>query len=192
MTVFDQFTPVAPIEEATIARYADRVPPAVVDAWRQHGAGFVGDGFFRFVDPARADGMLEGVVGFPEGSVVLFTTALGDLVVWSNATVLVVKFRWGVIDISRELTFEQLAGLVADSTARDVSFEWQPYPEAAARDGVPAFEQCYGFVPLLALGGPPAAANLKLGGLYEHIALIAQLAGLPKLRGFLRMPEAGA
>lgn len=190
MTAFAQFTTVAPIDQATIERYAASVPQEVVDAWREHGAGFVGDGYFRFVDPARAEQMLAGI-GLPEGAVVLFTTALGDVVAWSKDLVLVLKFRWGVIDVARDLPFQRLADLVSDPAAREVSWEWQPYPEKVARDGVPDFEQCYGFVPLLALGGPPSADNLQASGLYEHIAVIAQLAGLPQLRGFLRLPDAG-
>lgn len=191
MTIFAQFTPVAPIEPATIERYAPLVPPDVVQAWREHGAGYVGDGYFRFVDPARAELMLAGT-GIPEGSVALFTTALGDVVAWSKGLVLVFKYRWGVMDVGRDLGFARLAALVTDPGARDTTWEWQPYPEKTARDGVPEFEQCYGFVPLLALGGAPNAEQLKPAGLYEHIALIVQFAGPPQLRGFLRLPEGDA
>lgn len=189
MPTFAQFTPVAPIEPATIEHYAAAVPPEVVAAWREHGSGYVGDGFFRFVDPARAEQMLAGV-GLPAGSVVLFTTALADVVVWAGSMVLVFKFRWGVFDVAQNLTFPRLVELASDPMARDASWEWQPYPQKVATDGVPHFEQCYGFVPLLALGGAPSATNLQLSGLYEHIAVIAQLAGAPKLRGFLRVPDA--
>ncbi|WP_328992665.1 DUF1851 domain-containing protein [Kribbella sp. NBC_01245] len=194
MTTFRQFFPVAPIEPSTIEQYAGQVPAEVVDLWRTHGAGFVGDGYFRLVDPARAAQMLDGVVGFPEKSTVLFTTALGDVVFHVNGTFMVIKFRYGVIDlVPTDRSFVDLAAMIEQPELRGSAFEWDPYPAAVAnrQEGVPGFEQCYGFVPILALGGRPGPENLQLVGLYEHIAVITQMAGMPQLRGFLPTPDAG-
>lgn len=183
MTTFRSFDQVAPIAEETIARFAGQVPAEVVELWRAQGAGIVGDdGFFRVVDPAHAASMLDGVLGLPDESTVLFTTALGDVVVHANGLYLVVKPRFGAIDIVEGRSFDELVALIEDPAQREVAWEWQPYPDARERDGVPAFDQCFGFVPLLALGGPNDASHLQLGGLYEHLAVIAQLAGQPQVR----------
>ena len=193
MTTFNTFTQVAPIGEETIARFAGQVPAEIVDLWRRQGAGFVGaDGFFRVVDPDRAAQMLDGVFAMPDGSTVLFTTALGDVVFHAGGAFFVVKFRFGAIDVAQGVTFDELVALIEDERHRDVVWQWQPYPAARDRDGVPAFEQCFGFVPLLALGGPNDAEHLQLGGLYEHLALITQLAGQPRVRGALPLPTNGA
>lgn len=186
MTRFRSFQPVAPISDETIRAYEGQVPAEVTELWRTDGAGLVGDGYFRLVDPGRAAQMLEGVIGLPEASTVLFTTALGDLVVHVNGLYLVYKPRWGVIDLVEGASFDELVALVEDPAQRDVAWEWQPYPAARDRDGAPGFEQCYGFVPLLALGGRPDAGNLQLSGLYEHLAVIAQLAGQPQVRAHLQ------
>lgn len=186
MTIFDSFQQVAPIPAETIEQFAGRAPAEAVEAWRTSGAGFVGDdGYVRLVDPARAAEMLDGVIGLPDGAVVLFATALGDLVLHVNGVYLVVKARWGAIDVIQGASFAQVAASLADPAQRDHVWEWQPYPDAAERDGVPAFEQCFGFVPLLALGGPATADHLQLSGLYEHLAVIAQLAGPPQVRSLL-------
>lgn len=185
MTTFRSFAPVAPISEETIARYAEHVPGGVVEQWRSQGAGIVGDGFFRVVDPERAATRLEGVIALPEASTVLLTTALGDLIVHVNGLYLVVKSRFGAIDLIEGRSFADLVALIEDPRQRDVAWEWQPYPAARERDGVPELEQCFAFVPLLALGGPNTADNLQLGGLYEHLAVIAQVAGQPQVRRHL-------
>lgn len=183
MTSFRSFDPVAPISDETVARFAGLVPVEVADAWRRYGAGLIGaDGFFRFVDPARAAEMLEGVLVLPEGATVLFTTALGDLVLHVNGLYLVVKARWGAIDVIEGIGFDALVAGIENPAERDAVWEWQPYPAARDRDGVPGFEECFGFVPLLALGGPNTADHLALGGLWEHLALIIQLAGVPQVR----------
>lgn len=191
MTTFREFSRVSAIEESTIEQFAGQVPAEVVDMWRTHGAGYVGDFFFRAVDPARAARMLDGVVGFPDNSTVLFTTGLGDVVFHANGVFFVIKFRFGVIDLVPTGTpFGELVAMIERPENRGPLFEWDPYPSVVAthREGTPAFEQCYGFVPLLALGGRPAEENLQLVGLYEHIALIVQMAGMPQLRGFLPTP----
>ncbi|HEY6801224.1 MAG TPA: T6SS immunity protein Tdi1 domain-containing protein, partial [Agromyces sp.] len=86
------------------------------------------------------------------------------------------------IDVIEGRSFDELVALIEDPRERDDAWEWQPYPAARDRDGVPGFEQCFGFVPLLALGGPNDAEHLQVGGLYEHLAVIAQLAGQPTVR----------
>ncbi|GAB3812486.1 DUF1851 domain-containing protein [Tessaracoccus terricola] len=186
MPTFIEFTPVAPISEETIARFAPQVPDKVVAAWREHGAGFVGsDGYVRFVDPARAAQMLEGVFGLPKGATVLFASALGDLIVHAKGLYLVIKARWGAIDIVADHAFEQLVQRLEDPAVRATAREWEPYPDARKRMGVPGFEECFGFVPLLALGGRSSADNLQPGGLYEHLAVIASMAGMPQTRRIL-------
>ncbi|MCL2490939.1 MAG: hypothetical protein FWF36_09530, partial [Propionibacteriaceae bacterium] len=55
---FTRFQQAAPIPEATIRHFEPLVPAGVAQAWRQYGAGFVDDGYFRLVDPARAAAML--------------------------------------------------------------------------------------------------------------------------------------
>ncbi len=184
--MFQHFSPATPIAEETIAHYAAKVPAEAVQLWRSHGAGFVGDGYFRFVDPARATTMIGNVFGLPENSTVLFTTALGDVVAHVSGMYLVLKSRFGAIDVIEGTSFASLVELIQDPAQRDVAWEWQPYPAARDRDGVPHFEQCFGYAPLLALGGSPDPNNLKLGGLYEHLAIIAQMTGQPQVRRLLQ------
>lgn len=190
MTKFAGFTTLMPIEEHSIDQFVQQVPAEVVAAWRDNGMGFFADGYFRLVDPRRAAAQREGVVGLPDRSTVLFASALGDLIVHAVGRFLVIKFRWGVIDVAPNGTsFEDIVALLEDPAAREISFEWAPYPEAVERTGIPHLEELLGFVPLLGLGGAPVAANLQRMDLWEHIALIAQTVGLPQLRGFLRTPD---
>ncbi|MEV4412803.1 T6SS immunity protein Tdi1 domain-containing protein [Catellatospora sp. NPDC049609] len=188
--MFSEFHPVAPIADETISRYAAQVPADAVQLWRSHGAGFVGDGYFRFVDPARAATMLAGVFGLPDSATVLFTTGLGDVICHVNGLYLMVKSRFGSIDVVQGQSFASLVALLQDTAQREAAWEWQPYPAARDRDGVPGFEQCFGYAPLLALGGSPDASHLQLGGLYEHLAVIAQLAGQPQVRRPLQFATA--
>jgi hypothetical protein len=173
-------TSVAPLPEEVVATYRPRVPEPVAELWDTVGVARTDDGFVRVLDPARAEQMVAGVVPLPEGAVPVFSTGLGDLICWWPAQDLFAawKFRWGVIDpVGRGGQAADLVERLGEDAFCDQVLERQPYPEAAALAGIPGPDQCYGFVPLLALGGPPTAEHLDLGGMWEHIALIHQLAG---------------
>ncbi|MFE1646490.1 T6SS immunity protein Tdi1 domain-containing protein [Microbacterium sp. P01] len=188
MSVFTQVTPLAPIAASTIDARVGRVPDEIIEAWREHGAGYLGDdGFVRLIDPDRADTMLEGVIGFPEGATVVFATGLGDLIAYVAGRWWVVLFRWGTIDVTEVDVTDAFLSMIQSDAGQDRVLERQPYPAAAMREHIPGVDQCFGFVPLLALGGPPTADHLQLGGLWEHIALIVQLAGPPQPRGQLAL-----
>lgn len=181
MTTFTTFTQTAPISPETIARFAGSAPDALVQAWREHGAGLVGDGFIRVVDPDRAVTMLDGVMGMPPGTVPVFTTALADLIVYIAPAFHVLRFRYGVIDLLG-VDGAQLLADVQDDEFLDRVLTRTNYAEGAARLGVPGPDECFGYVPLLALGGREQAARLDRGGLWEHLAIIMNLAGPPQSR----------
>ncbi|MCD5346215.1 T6SS immunity protein Tdi1 domain-containing protein [Agromyces sp. S2-1-8] len=190
MTRFRSFDPVAPISDATIADFEPRVPAEVARLWRSIGAGMVGDdGYFRFVDPARAAETVAGAMALPEGATVLFTTALGDFVMHNDGRYFVVKARFGAIDVIEGASFDDLVAFVEDPAQREAAWEWQPYPVARERAGVPGFEQCFGHV-APSVGGPAEPDGLQVVGLAEYLSLAVRQAGTPKVRHRLQVPAA--
>jgi hypothetical protein len=179
MPMFQQFRPTGAISEETIARHAGAVPPGLLDVWRRHGAGLVGDGFLRVVDPDHALSMLDGVLGMPPRTVPVFTTALADVIVYIAPAFHVLRFRYGVVDPLGVDTATLFADL-PDESFQDRVLARQPYPAAVERLGVPGPDECFGYVPLLALGGRQDPAHLDRGGLWEHLTVIVQLAGPPQ------------
>jgi len=173
---FRQFQRVGSLTEEALARWVPRVPGPIGQVWREQGVGLVGDGFVRVVDPDRALLMLDGVVGLPQRAVPVFTTALADVVLWVEPLFVVVRFRFGRTDT---LGFDaaQLVNDLQDDVFLDQQLAREPYPQGVARLGVPGVDECFGFVPLLALGGRGDAASLDRCGLWEHLAVVAQLTG---------------
>jgi hypothetical protein len=56
-------------------------------------------------------------------------------------------------------------------------FDRSPFPEARERLGVPRADECFGFSPLLALGGRRSAVSLEVVDMREHVLLISSVAG---------------
>ncbi|MBC1793499.1 DUF1851 domain-containing protein [Listeria booriae] len=95
---------------------------------------------------------------------------------WSDGYVRLLNYRYGIVKtifFSFEFFFED----TAYDGYREENLMWNPYQEAAKKLGTPAYEECFGYVPILALGGPEKVENLKKVKLKEHILLFSALAG---------------
>lgn len=165
-----------------IAAYRDLVPPELIEVWEQYGFGTFCDGYLKIVNPDDYADLLEDTYQLtstpsPAPPVVLFATAMGDLLVWERGYLVRVDYRHGTagnVGKSLKIFFRVL---VEDSYLTE-RLDWEPYPAARERLGEPAFDECFGYVPLLALGGPETAEHLEKVKLREHIALISQFTGL--------------
>lgn len=54
---------------------------------------------------------------------------------------------------------------------------WRPYPKASSKYGTPNYDECFGYTPLLGLGGAENVENLKKVKLKEHILVITEFMG---------------
>jgi hypothetical protein len=167
-----------------LVQYRDRVPPELLDVWEQYGFGTFRDGYLKIVNPAEYAELLADTYEHTStpapteaSPLVLFATAMGDLLVWERGYLVLVDYRHGTTDTvgkNLNLFFKNHAD---DYNPRE-RLQWEPYPAARARLGEPAFDECFGYVPLLALGGPETVDHLEKVKLREHIALISQFTGL--------------
>nr|WP_233504779.1 T6SS immunity protein Tdi1 domain-containing protein [Parageobacillus thermoglucosidasius] len=107
----------------------------------------------------------------------MFATSMGDIIVWEKGRYLnLLNFRKNevhVISAGFDFFFEDLN----DEAFLDEELNWFPYPEAVKRYGEPKFDECFGYVPLLGLGGLEKVENMKKVKLIEHIYLITQFMG---------------
>nr|WP_254391831.1 DUF1851 domain-containing protein [Terribacillus sp. DMT04] len=74
-------------------------------------------------------------------------------------------------------TFEFFFSDIYDREFREEDLSWKPYPEAVNQYNELDYDECFGYTPLLGLGGPEKVENLKKMKLKEHILIITQLMG---------------
>lgn len=138
-----------------IDRYRALVPPELSEVWEQFGFGTVCEGYLKIVNPED------------------YT----DLLVWERGYLVLVAYRYG----KTEVVAKNLRLFFRSLTEEDYLAEqlrWEPYPAARARLGELAFDECFGYVPLLALGGPETVDHLQKVKLREHLYLISQVTGV--------------
>jgi hypothetical protein len=56
-------------------------------------------------------------------------------------------------------------------------FKWNPYPKAVKKYGALEYDECFGYLPLLGMGGSEKVEKLKKVKLYEHIGINIGLLG---------------
>lgn len=178
MTQPSPLMPGPPLSSASLDAAVERLPDDVVALWRDHGLGATADGYLRIVDPTAWQDVLAEVAPRFAAATPLMSSALGDLVVWLDGRAHLLEFRLGTSRIIANRLSTLLVILGYESFLADPDyFDWSPFPEARERLGVPRADECFGFSPLLALGGRRSAASLEVVDMREHVLLISSVAG---------------
>ncbi|GEK80872.1 GAD-like domain-containing protein [Agrococcus baldri] len=146
MLEIPDFVAHAPVAQETLDAYEGLVPEEIVELWQRCGYGSFGEGFVRIVDPHAYEARIGNLLGKMIGdgrAVPIMVTALADVVLWEpdrGVTGLLLRQRRAVGLGSRPRTFVRLTakhGAVHLARALD----WDPYPDAVARHGVPAYDE---------------------------------------------------
>ncbi len=175
--LFEEFVLKEKVSEEIIKKYEGKIPEMVMEVWNKYGFGTILNGYLRIVNPDNYQELLEETYVDFESAFVIFTTAMGDLIVWEdNKYVIILNFRKNNIEVlSTEFKFF-LNDLITSKRIYE-KIDWLPYPEAEKRYGAPEYDECFCYIPILALGGNEKVENLQKGKLKEHIYLITQFTG---------------
>jgi len=172
---FADFAKVADVPGDTIERYRSRVPDDVLDIWVRDGYGTFSSGFFKVIDPDHYSVALQE--SLPLAHVVpLFATGLGDIVTWDGLDYCDLKYRYGTLR-GMGTSIHNFPLYAAEPSFLVDWYQWEPYEAAVETHGPLEFDECFGYVPLLALGGPEKVENLKKVKLAEHVNIITQIVG---------------
>ena len=171
------FTRVAAMPQEVIEKYRDQVPEELVQIWEEDGLGTFLDGYLKVINPDDYLDLVQETYFRGDISIPIFATAFGDIIVCEEKQYLrMVKYKDGTFatfleDLSLFIKF------LPDESFTDDYFDLPLYHEAIERYGSLDYTQCFGFVPLLGLGGFKDVRHLDKVKMYEHILLITQLVG---------------
>lgn len=166
----------AAVPARTIEAYRDRLPDELLRIWETQGYGTAVNGFLKIIDPDRYAARLQGCLPSAE-MIPIFATGMGDVIVWNGSAIRSVEFRHLTV---RGLgnSFTRLSKFIRDDVLLNEFFHWEPYPAAVERLGSLEFDECFGYLPILAIGGAENVENLEKLQIFEHIQMITQLAGV--------------
>ena len=164
------------VPEETIRKYTGKVPEQFVEIWKGYGFGTFHQGYFKVIQP---DDYIEFVREsyFEKNCIPLLATALGDIIFWErNEFIYILLYRYNDFDgISKGCKY--FFNDLEDKEFIKDCIKPKNFKEALQLLGSPAYDECYGYVPLLSLGGAEKPENLQKVKLREHLELMYQMQG---------------
>lgn len=164
------------LSDETIKEYENKVPQEMLEFWKSYGLGIFRDGYLRSINPNEWKDVLEDASVRYKGGVPLFVTAMGDLLVWCDGYVELLNFRHHTVNVHSS-TMEFFFSDLKEEFTMNHDYQWQPYIEATEKYGSVVYDECFGYVPLLALGGSEKVENLQKLKVREHILLNVAMTG---------------
>ena len=164
------------LSDAELESYATRLPTELLDRWRGSGVCSYGGGLLWFTEPKQLDDVLEDwLKAFElESGAVFLRTAFAHLYIWSGGSVCSIDVHnAGFSKVTGDL--DLFFSLLTDEDIRKKILRVSLYEEVEKRLGPPGRDECYAFVPALALGGPGTADSVQKVKLREHLAILAEL-----------------
>lgn len=175
--VLEDFNRAEVVEQDVINLYKNRIPKNLLDIWIEYGFGSFKNNYIKFINPNDYKELLENSYFRGKEAIPVMVTGFGDIITWEkNRYLCIVKYRKGTFDIIED-GFEYFFYDIMDiEYVRDFLDNFQ-YEEAVIKNGALNFDECFGYVPLLGLGGSEKVENIRKVKIREHIELITQLVG---------------
>ena len=172
------------VDDAFIAEYANVVSEQLITLWKEVGLGTFCEGLFRIIEPDKYQAIVDDCYpmdGF--GSVTPFiTTAFGDMFAYVRDCrigdyVVFINVRYGTFKILSD-QLDILFNIIFFNKGCLTSwFSLNEYHTIKSVKGIPASDECYGYVPALALGGTEVTDNIKILKTIPYIDMVLQSIG---------------
>ena len=175
--VFNDFVLYGECPGFIIEKYSSIVPSEIIGIWGEYGFGFFYNGFLKTINPDEYKDILDTSYSRSSLSIPLFATGMGDIITWDNNEMLMlVNYGKKALRGLSKKVDNFLLSLSSQNYCED-RLMWKNYPKAVEVYGPLAYDECFGYVPLLGLGGVERVKNLQKVKIKEQILVITELLG---------------
>lgn len=168
------------VSNETVKKYENILPADLIKIWKEYGYCTMLDGYLRVIDPDDYKELIDDTYFFGKVSVPIMVTAFGDVVTTCrNGEIIdIVKYKYGVDDVIAACFDMFMKDMESEFYQNEIAHLDVPkYQEAVKKLGRLDHDECFGYVPLLGLGGPETVEHLQKVKTREHIEIITQLVG---------------
>lgn len=181
MNIYNDFQQIGKVEETTINKYKEYLPKELIDAWTTYGYGTLMNGYLKVINPDDFVALINDTYLRCKGTFPIFATSMGDIILLeideNNKTyVVMVNYRKGKTKVLAS-KYSLFIRFLEEEAFRQRALEWSPYQKAVEQYNSPEYNECFGYTPLLGLGGAEKVENLKKVKLKEHILIITEFMG---------------
>ena len=175
--VFKDYIKFSDVDEKLISQYEEKLPQKIIYIWTNYGLGTFYNGYLKIINPNEYKELIEKTYFQGNVSIPIFATAFGDIITWEkNQFIGIIKYRYGENDVISD-EFDFFYEDLLDGEFDDTDFNIKKYKEALNKYGMLEYDECFGYVPLIAMGGKESVENIKKAKIKEHISLISNFIG---------------
>jgi len=176
-SIFKEFKIASKADINIIEKYKDLIPLQLKSAWENYGFGTILNGYLKIVNPDEYQSIINMSYFRANVSKPILITAFGDIITWEeNKYIGIIRYNKGNFNIISS-GFKYFFSDLLDEYFVGKHLQVDKYIQAIEKYGELEYDECFGYVPLLGLGGSEKVENLRKVKIREHIELITQLVG---------------
>lgn len=164
-------------EYEIIKKYKPYLSEELIELWENYGLAKLFNGYIKVINPDNYKDILNDSYFRGNISIPIFVTGFGDIITIEEGEYIgIIRFKNGNFNIVAK-NIKRFLQNINNEYFQNKYFELNQYEKAVNRLGELEDDECFGYVPLLGLGGSEKVENLQKVKIKEHIELIIQLVG---------------
>ena len=172
------------VDDTFIAKYADLSYPELNTLWQEVGLGSFCNGLFKLINPSDYQDVINSCFEKEDDQSFLpfMCTAFGDLFAYVknprlNNYVVYLNVRYGTYLILPDNLAALLNKIIFNRSFLKGWFDLENYPTIQEKLETPDFDECFGYSPLLAMGGSENLENIEIVKTLSYIDISTQTIG---------------
>ena len=175
--MLEDFITVAEMPKEVIEKYRKRVPEILLEIWEKKGIGMFFDGYLQIINPDNYIDFVKETYFDGDVAIPIMLTAFGDVITWENNKHLaLLEYKIEDVDIILGGA-KHFWSLYKDPDFQKDYFDLSLYKKAVKKFGPLDYGECFGFVPILPLGGKKDVNHMDKVKIREHLYLLVQFTG---------------
>lgn len=172
------------VDDAFIAKYADLSYPELTTLWQEVGLGSYCDGMLKIINPSDYQDVLNScyIMDYDKSFLPFMCTAFGDVFAYVKNSrlknyIVYLNVRYGTYLILPDNLVLLLGKIIFNKSILKGWFDLENYPVIQEVIGTPGYDECFGYSPLLALGGSESIENVRIVKTLPYIDISTQTIG---------------
>jgi len=163
----------APLE--ILKKFENILPPILIDLWRNQGFCSYANRFIWITNPSELDGCVKLWLGKNSKHLAIARTGFGHLFLWNGNSVELLHIHYGgTSEIAPEIELLFNSSLCSDRYL-DSGLDRKIFLKAQKKLGPLENDECFGYVPAIALGGSGKLDSISKVKLIPHLLILAEL-----------------
>ena len=169
------------VDDTFIAKYADMSYAELTTLWQEAGLGSYCNGMLKIINPSDYQDVLNScyVMDYDKSFLPFMCTAFGDVFAYVknpklNNYIVYLNIRYGTYLILPDNLAALLNKIIFNQSFLKGWFDLENYSVMQEKLGTPDFDECFGYSPLLTMGGSENLENIKIVKTLPYIDINTQ------------------